>query len=90
MSVIEEMFYGDISSESMQLNKPSQELLNKVVECENKIKNQIKDKKLANDLIMKLHSADNMLNIAYDAECFKFGYVLGVHMMIEVFQQDIV
>ena len=90
MSLLKDIFYGDFDSEWMPQTEESRKSLDKIEECADKVKKQIKDKKKAYKLLLDLELANGLHNSIHGEQCFEFGFFFGAKLMMEIFQQDMI
>lgn len=90
MSLLSDIFYGNFSDEWIPLTKKRKKGNNNIEECEKRVREQMIDPKIARELLLKLELAYGNSESIWGEECFEFGFFFGTHLMMEIFQQDMV
>ena len=90
MGLLKDIFYGNFDSNWMPVTEESRKSYDKIADCADKVKKHIKNKKKAYQLLLDLELANGLQNSIHGEQCFEFGFFFGAHLMMEIFQQDMI
>lgn len=89
MSIIKKLIDGSLNHPGLPLTQKAKELMKAENKYMEQIENEIGDKDKAFQLLNAYTCANNASSSNYGTECLEYGFILGVQIMIAVYEKEL-